>query len=58
MPACWYVEVRVMREDGRHRWMRSKALSLTEARKAHAAYKGLGFRSRIIGGDPDQVATA
>lgn len=49
---CWYVEVRVQRANGRRRWMRSKALTLTEARRAHDEYRGLGHQSRIVGGDP------
>lgn len=54
---CWYVEVRVLREDDRHRWMRSVPMSLTAARRAKAQYDALGFRSRIVC-DEERVARA
>jgi hypothetical protein len=42
------VEVRVEREDGRHRWMRSTAMTLTRARRSATAYRALGFKVRIL----------
>jgi hypothetical protein len=56
--ACWHVEVKVLREDDRHRWMRSAPMTLTDARRAHAQYKALGHASRIICDETQAQAAA